>query len=190
MKRTTAALASALLVISLSACDDTDSQPTKAETQTVEVSEEAQAAAEESADEETQQPEQEAEAKYLQVSFGETAQWADGTTVTISEPQPYEIENEYTRADYPGQIVSMSVTMHNGSDEPVNAFMPTITGTSGGRAVESVFDENHDLPMADIMPGKDLTWDQSRACSKVREALLAVDEATEEFPSEVPRRET
>lgn len=109
--------------------------------------------------------------------FGSTFTWDDGVAVTISKPRSFQ-PSPYAASDNKfKKFVVVDVTLKNGSKEPYNAMTLTTTATSGDKQSDGVFDSEKgiDLPTADILPGKTLTWKQAYGVDDTGDLVIAVD---------------
>ena len=94
-------------------------------------------------------------------SFGSTATWPDGVSVTVSKPEPFKPSEYAAGTEGAKKFAKVVVTLTNGSSEPVEAYMMDVRATSGDAAAESVIDFDHDLEgfvNARVMPGKSVKW--------------------------------
>ncbi|MBO1759331.1 MULTISPECIES: DUF4352 domain-containing protein [unclassified Dermacoccus] len=109
--------------------------------------------------------------------FGSTFTWDDGVAITISKPQPFQ-PSPYAASDTKfKKFVIVDVTLKNGSKEPYNAMTLTTTATSGDKQSDGAFDTEKgvDLPTADILPGKTLTWKQAYGVDATGDLVIAVE---------------
>ncbi|GEM_PF-4986551 len=97
----------------------------------------------------------------LTAPFDATLRWADGSTLSISQPVVFEVSNPYTAEDISNTPVRMTVSFHNGSDEPLDAGMFTASATSGSQVAESIFasEDGIETPFVSILPGRDIQFD-------------------------------
>jgi len=88
------------------------------------------------------------------VTIGETYTYASGLAVTVSQPQPYEVDNRFIVG--PGeQAYEVSVTVVNGSDKPVSASLISKNATVNGAPAQEVFG-SATFATQDIAPGQQL----------------------------------
>ncbi|WP_144935554.1 tripartite tricarboxylate transporter TctB family protein [Rothia kristinae] len=93
-------------------------------------------------------------------TFGQTVQWNDGLEASVSEPQEFT-PSDSAAAQGDGQARKFTITVHNGTDQAVEAMGISSTVQSGGKQAEAIFDseQNITVPSGKIQPGKDLTFD-------------------------------
>ena len=171
MKKTTALIAAATLALAMSACG-TDNEPTKTKTVT-----ETEAPKEtpteegwdygetEEAEVETDEPPSpedydEADADTDTVKkFGEKYEWLDGSTIEISEPEPYQPDEYGFGGETSSEIVAIDITITNGQNVPLDATYETPTVTSAGMAGDEVYDDTVGLGLEQgILPGDSATF--------------------------------
>lgn len=88
------------------------------------------------------------------VAIGETFTYASGLAITVSAPQRYTPSNEFmvTRGN---EAYEVTVTIHNGTPNPVGAVLISTNATVAGAPAQQVFDESF-WPNQDIAPGQAL----------------------------------
>ena len=94
-------------------------------------------------------------------AFGSTATWPDGTAITIGKPEPFKPSESAYAGDGKGPWVKFTVTLVNGTAEPVESMDAAyIRATSGDQEVMSVSDSEQDVtwPVSRVLPGKTLRW--------------------------------
>jgi hypothetical protein len=88
------------------------------------------------------------------VAIGETFTYASGLALTVSEPKPYDPSNEFVVS--PGnEAYEVTVTITNGTDNPVGAALISTNATVSGAPAAQVVDENF-WPTQDIAVGQQL----------------------------------
>lgn len=88
------------------------------------------------------------------VKIGETFTYASGLALTVSTPKPYKSSNPYIVGSGESGY-EVTVTIHNGTKDPVGATLITMNVTVANAPAERVF-ESVDLPTQDIAVGQDL----------------------------------
>ncbi|MGK4186588.1 tripartite tricarboxylate transporter TctB family protein [Rothia koreensis] len=98
--------------------------------------------------------------------FGQKYEWDSGISVTVSEPeqfQPSETAANVQDIDpNDPNVRKFTVTLHNGTDKPLDAVTAHETVLSGGKEASFFADTENGIDgMASgkIQPGKDLTYD-------------------------------
>ena len=100
-------------------------------------------------------PEPEAQPDLTQ-PFGNAVTYADGTSIAVSIPAPYTPAEYASGADHANNV-AFTITLTNGTDKPLDAYVYT-TATSGGQAGSPIFDLNTNIPSGTILPGQSLSW--------------------------------
>ena len=90
--------------------------------------------------------------------FGSTFTWDDGVAVTVGKGTPFTSGPYAAPASTKGLLFTVTVT--NGSKEPVNPMLINLQATSGQQQAEAIFDSEQgiDLPTADVLPGRSTTY--------------------------------
>jgi hypothetical protein len=88
------------------------------------------------------------------VKIGETFTYASGLALTVSAPKPYKSSNPYI-VDKSEAGYEATVTIRNGTKNPVGASLITMNVTVNNAPAERVF-EGVDLPTQDIAVGQQL----------------------------------
>lgn len=93
--------------------------------------------------------------------IGDTYTWNDGVSVTISQPEAFK-PTEYAAGNDDKTLKDFqkyTVTIKNDSDEAVDPSLFMMTGNSGGKEAERIFDSNlSNIPTTKIQPGKSLSF--------------------------------
>jgi hypothetical protein len=151
-RKLVALLAASALAITLAGCtggsakQNADAAPTALPTPVT-----AEATAEPAAEEGGFQP----------LAFGQTNEWEDGLAIAISEPAAYTPTEYAAGVDGPNAIY-FTITLTNGTDEPVQPLVLTSL-SSGGAEGGSIFDTGNDMPTEGapataVLPGKSVSW--------------------------------
>lgn len=96
--------------------------------------------------------------------IGDTFVWDDGVEVTISQPKTFKPSDTAAGDEDKSlkDIQKYTVTVKNGSDKAIEANRLYISGISGGKATQRVFDSSQDItspPSARLQPGKSVKFD-------------------------------
>lgn len=109
--------------------------------------------------------------------IGDTYTWDDGVSVTVSQPKSFK-PTEAAAGNYDKSLKDFekyTVTIKNDSDEPVDPTLFNMTGNSGGKEAERMFDTGiSSLPTTKIQPGKSLTFDVGFAMADHKDASFDV----------------
>lgn len=109
--------------------------------------------------------------------IGGTYTWDDGVSVTVSQPKAFKPTESAAGNDDKSlkNFEKYTVTIKNDSDEPVDPAMFTMTGNSGGKEAERIFDTGiSSLPSTKIQPGKSLSFDVAYAMADPKDASFDV----------------
>jgi hypothetical protein len=96
------------------------------------------------------------------VGFGETVDYGDGVSISVSAPQPFTPTEYASGADQPVNVV-YSITITNGSSENIDP-LPYSQVASGGTEGSQIFDFDNEAgdvttyPTTTILPGGSVTW--------------------------------
>lgn len=93
--------------------------------------------------------------------FGQTAAWDDGVALTVGEPEAFTPSDAAGTPSGSYQYRRFSVTVHNGTKNPIDAGAIDPTVRSGGKYGELVLDPDNGAVgggSGKIQPGKDLTY--------------------------------
>lgn len=99
--------------------------------------------------------------------FGSSYKWSDGVEVTISAAQPYTPSNseidQIAGGPATDKDIFFTITLHNGSQQNVDASTSQLTLTSGGTEANSEPDAAGPAglgmgPQTPILPGQTVTW--------------------------------
>ncbi|MGR0220750.1 DUF2510 domain-containing protein [Agromyces sp. ZXT2-6] len=113
------------------------------------------------------------------LAFGDTMEWDDGVTMTVSEPEPFTPSDLSAGADQAVDLV-FTLTITNGSSENVQPIVLS-TLSSGGTEATRIFDVGAEggqvgiPPTTAILPGESVTWQE--AWSVADEASLTMQTA-------------
>lgn len=95
-----------------------------------------------------------------QLTFGETFEWEDGTTATVSKPVNYMPSAYAAGGEGYQHHVKMTVKIVNGSSLPLDASFTSPTVSSGEREGDEIFDDNvGGGPTANVLPGRTVSFD-------------------------------
>lgn len=151
MKRTTF-LAAPLLALALTACGQAATPTTETPRGT-----NAPTASETTA---TSEPEPEATAEpagATTAKFGETFDYEDGVSVTISKPKEFK-PSEYIEVDKGATPLSFTVTVVNGSDAPLDLVLFNASLQSSNEEAAQLFDVEKKMegaPSTSLLPGRE-----------------------------------
>ncbi|WP_214367070.1 hypothetical protein [Pseudonocardia sp. H11422] len=88
------------------------------------------------------------------VAIGEEFSYASGLKIAVTQPQPHSVDNEFIVG--PNETAyEATVTVTNGTDQPVGAALITMNATVNSAPAERVFDDAF-VPTQDIAPGQRL----------------------------------
>lgn len=87
------------------------------------------------------------------VAIGETFTYQSGLALTVSQPVPYDADNEFIIAAGE-QGYESTVTITNGTDQPVGSALTLPNATVNSAPAQQVFDEG--FVTQDIAPGQQL----------------------------------
>lgn len=98
--------------------------------------------------------------------FGETITWADGSSISVSDPSPF-VPTEYAAGLTPGTTpVVFEIVYTNNTDKPYDPIMwPQVS--SGGVESTSISDLSNSLgqvgfvPTTTVLPGQTVKWYQA-----------------------------
>lgn len=93
-------------------------------------------------------------------SFGDSYEWSDGMTLTVSTPRPYE-PSESAYLEPAAAYLAFDMTVVNGSDANFDPFMIYITAQSANVEAAQVFDSANGItgtPETTILPGREATF--------------------------------
>lgn len=175
MKKTTGLLVSLCAMLALVAgcgqgVDNTDT-PAHAEAQTTK----AKAPATKDADASSKKKSDKGDSSdSLTKKFGSTFTWDDGSSITVSKPKAYKPSKWAAIPKKFPHYVIMTVTLKNGTSDPVDAMMWSLSATTGDAQSEQVFDENTELPTAKILPGKTLKYKVAFGVKKGKDFVVVV----------------
>lgn len=109
--------------------------------------------------------------------IGDTYTWDDGVSVTVSQPKAFK-PTDSAAGNYDKSLKDFekyTVTIKNNSDEPVDPAQFRMTGNSGGKEAERMFDTGiSSLPTTKIQPGKSLTFNVGFAMADHKDASFDV----------------
>jgi hypothetical protein len=88
------------------------------------------------------------------VQIGETFTYASGLAITVAQPEPYDAGNEFIVGDNEAGYEA-TVTVVNGTKDPVGASLITINATVNNGPAQQIFTDNA-LPTQQIAPGQRL----------------------------------
>ncbi|WP_051687958.1 DUF308 domain-containing protein [Curtobacterium sp. S6] len=95
--------------------------------------------------------------------FGQKYTWDNGLAITVGEPTGFTPSETAYLDDSHGEVPrKFTVTIHNGTDKPVDASMISMQVQSGGRQAGFASDSEQNVTgggQGKIQPGKDLTYD-------------------------------
>jgi hypothetical protein len=107
-----------------------------------------------------QQPAAGAPAEQSTAAFGERVAFSDGLEVELSSPDAFTPSR--TAAGRGERAVRITVTVRNGSTEPFEPILLTLSANHGGREAEQVFDSAKGIngsPSTSVLPGRSVTFD-------------------------------
>lgn len=113
-------------------------------------------------------------------TYGTAVEWDDGTSVIISEPESFLIASESVAERYPGETVHAIVKVHNGTDEPLDLSLVSISATSGGKGAKRIDSRAMGQPTDEIAPGEDLTFDVGFEVQDPEQVTIRFDRNTGE----------
>ena len=90
--------------------------------------------------------------------IGETVTYDSGSTVTVSDVQPFRPSGTAAGAEMSARSVSVDVVIKNGNEEPFDTSMTYVSATFNGQAAPQVFDSAKNissLPSTQLQPGKE-----------------------------------
>ena len=99
------------------------------------------------------------------LAFGETMQWSDGVTMTVSEPEPFSASDLAAGSDQAEDLV-FTLTIVNDSTESVQPIVVS-TLSSGGTEATRIIDVGAEggqvgiPPTTPIQPGESITWQEA-----------------------------
>lgn len=158
MRRLLAITAAAALT--LSACGgDTATEPTTTAASPPATQEAETPAAEEASEEETTEETEDEAPKATAEDWGVKMTWEDGTSITVSEPEPYEPGEYFFASEEWDKYVVSEVVLENGTEEAIESFLLNFQATTGDVEAESIFDSpTIEMPTAKVQPGKSLKF--------------------------------
>ncbi|SIK59328.1 Uncharacterised protein [Mycobacteroides abscessus subsp. abscessus] len=110
-------------------------------------------------------------------NIGDTYVWDDGVSLTISQPEAFK-PTEYAAGNDDKTLKDFqkyTVTIKNDSDEAVDPSLFMMTGNSGGKEAERIFDSNlSNIPTTKIQPGKSLSFEVGYAMVDHKDASFDV----------------
>ncbi|MFF5020530.1 hypothetical protein [Micrococcus luteus] len=166
--RTSAFAASAALALLLTGCGGATSSESAAPKESSQASSSADPAAASEANEAASESADSAEASAQSeaadeggLKLGDTHTWSDGLAITVSEGEEYTPSEYAVGAEEEGTPMRFTVTLKNGTDEPVEAMMLSLQASSGSQTNEAIYDSQQGIepPTVAVQPGKELTWD-------------------------------
>lgn len=119
-------------------------------------------AAEEAEPEEEPEVDPEPEANSGEIAFGETWTWDDGTSVTVSEPEPFTPSEYSAGGEGYDEHLLFTVTVENGSGGPLDLGLFTMTMQSGRSEADQVFDYDAGLegsPYTTLLDGRTVEFE-------------------------------
>lgn len=99
------------------------------------------------------------------LAFGDTMEWSDGVTMTVSEPEPFTASDLAAGSDQAEDLV-FTLTITNGSSENVQPIVVS-TLSSGGTEATRILDVGAEggqvgiPPTTPIPPGESITWQEA-----------------------------
>jgi hypothetical protein len=107
-------------------------------------------------------PEDDGSGSFAGLAFGETMEWSDGVTMTVSEAEPFTPSNLAGGADQAENIV-FTLTLTNGSDESVQPVVISTLSSDGTEATRiiDIGAEGGQVgipPTTALQPGESVTW--------------------------------
>jgi hypothetical protein len=94
-------------------------------------------------------------------SFGQNIKWPDGVNVTVSAPKPYRPSSSAAVTGAPARLVSVTVTLTNGSDKNIRASGTILNATANGERADQIYDSAKGVggsPDSTILPGKSVKY--------------------------------
>ncbi len=112
-------------------------------------------------------------------NIGDTYVWDDGVSLTISQPEAFKPSDTAAGAEDKElkDIQKYTVTIKNDSDEAVDPILFTMTGNSGGKEAQQIFDSQKNIgsaPSTKIQPGKSVSFDVAYAMVDHKDASFDV----------------
>lgn len=112
-------------------------------------------------------------------NIGDTYTWDDGVSLTISQPEAFKPSDTAAGAEDKElkDIQKYTVTIKNDSDEAVDPILFTMTGNSGGKEAQQIFDSQKNIgsaPSTKIQPGKSVSFDVAYAMVDHKDASFDV----------------
>ena len=98
------------------------------------------------------------------VTFGETVEYDDGLSASVSEPEPYEPSEYAAGAEGFDHAVIFTVRLVNGTTVPFDPSLTYLTAQSGNVEASEVFDSTEDgitiggAPMTTLLPGRETEY--------------------------------
>lgn len=94
------------------------------------------------------------------LAFGDTAEWEDGVTLTVSEPEAFTPGDTSSFDEEGGEAVAFEITLTNGSEEnfdPGSVFPNLRSGTTEASEIYD-YEQLGDRPSTTLLPGDEAVW--------------------------------
>ena len=95
------------------------------------------------------------------LAFGETFNWENGVSMTITGPEFFKRDEWASGGEEFDDHVAFEILIVNGSDEPLDLALFTATAQSGNIEADPVFDTDNRMegsPTTKVLPGREISF--------------------------------